>query len=58
MRPPNLGVWVEKGSVRKRRRRPRPWLGWVGALPGLAKRSWGETGFKGSFDRAGEHGEV
>lgn len=47
-----MGVWVEKGSVRKRRRRPRPWLGWV------AKRSWGETGFKGSFDRAGEHGEV
>lgn len=29
-----------------------------GELPGLAKRSWEETGFTGSLDRAGDHGEV
>lgn len=28
----------------------------MGTLPGLAKRAWGESGFRGSFDRAGAHG--
>lgn len=46
VKPPSLGVWVDKVLGRKRRKERDPRLGWVGAFAGLGKRKV-KSGFKG-----------